>query len=119
MTVRECYSAMEGDYEDALGRLLDDARITRFVLKFLNDDSFDKLCQAMEEKQYEEAFRAAHNLKGISANLSFAGLFSAADELTENLRGGQCDEHSAVLMEKVKEKYCLTKQAILALQATV
>ena len=43
MTVKECYDAMGADYEDVLGRLRKDERIQKFVLKLLNDKSYELL----------------------------------------------------------------------------
>ena len=55
MTLQECYAAMEGDYQDALGRLRSDRLVQKFVLKFLADGSYDLLTQSMEEENYAEA----------------------------------------------------------------
>ena len=40
MTMRECYEAIGGNYEDVLGRLHSEALIRRFTLKFLEDQSY-------------------------------------------------------------------------------
>ena len=45
--------------------------IQRFTLKFLEDQSYLQLKQALENKNYEDAFRSAHTLKGVCQNLSF------------------------------------------------
>ena len=60
MTVRECYEAMGADYEDVFGRLRKDERIQKFVLKLLNDKSYELLMNSMETGNMDEAFRAAH-----------------------------------------------------------
>ena len=49
MTMRECYEAIGGNYEDVLGRLHSEALIRRFTLKFLEDQSYIQLKQAMEK----------------------------------------------------------------------
>ena len=74
MTLQECYAAMGGNYEEVLGRLRSDRLIQKFVLKFLDDGSYDLLCRSLEEKNYEEAFRAAHTIKGVCQNLSITKL---------------------------------------------
>lgn len=61
MTLQECYEAMGGDYQDVISRLRSDRLVQKFVLKFLDDASFDLFCSSMESKNYEEAFRAVHN----------------------------------------------------------
>ncbi len=45
--------------------------LARFALKFLDDESMDKLEAAMAVGDAEEAFMAAHTLKGVSQNLGF------------------------------------------------
>lgn len=86
MTIRECYEAMGGDYEEVLARLEKEEWIQRFALKFLEDPNYGILCAAMEEGNLEEAFRAAHTLKGGSLNLGFKKLQESSHEITEALR---------------------------------
>ena len=71
MNLQECYEALGGDFEDVLSRLRSEKLVQKFVLKFLNDKSFDLLCSSLEEENYEEAFRASHTIKGVCQNLSF------------------------------------------------
>ena len=58
MTMQECYKAIGGNYEAVLGRLHSEALIQRFTLKFLEDQSYLQLKQALEkydtclEKEY-------------------------------------------------------------------
>ena len=75
MTMQECYKAIGGKYEAVLGRLHSEALIQRFTLKFLEDQSYLQLKQALENKNYEDAFRSAHTLKGVCQNLSFDRLY--------------------------------------------
>ena len=56
MTMQECYKAIGGNYEAVLGRLHSEALIQRFTLKFLEDQSYLQLKQALENKNYEDAF---------------------------------------------------------------
>ena len=71
MNINECYQAMGADYEEVFGRLRNERLITKFVLKFPGDPSFSQLQSTLEEKNVEEAFRAAHTLKGVAQNLGF------------------------------------------------
>ena len=65
--------------EDVLGRLHSEAMIRRFTLKFLEDQSYLQLKQALENKNYEDAFRSAHTLKGVCQNLSFDRLYEVSN----------------------------------------
>ena len=87
MTIRECYEKTGSDYESILKRFGSEAMIQRFALKFLKDGSFSDLKNALEAKDGERAFRAAHTLKGVCINLGFDRLYNVSAELTEKLRG--------------------------------
>ena len=56
MTLQECYAALEGDYQGVLGRLTSERMVQKFVLKFLNDGSYDLLLRSMAEENWQEAF---------------------------------------------------------------
>ena len=47
--MQECYEAIGGNYEAVLGRLHSEALIRRFTLKFLEDQSYIQLKQALEK----------------------------------------------------------------------
>ena len=115
MTLQECYAAMGGNYEDVIGRLRSERLVQKFVLKFVDDGSYGLLCRSLEEKNYEEAFRAAHTIKGVCQNLSFTMLGRSSSALSEALRGGYTPEADA-LAEQVKAEYQQTAQAIRAFQ---
>ena len=86
MTVRECYEKIGSDFDKVLGRMGSEALVKRFAVKFLEDKSFEELTESLKEKDGEDAFRAAHTLKGICANLGLDRLYEADSELTEKLR---------------------------------
>lgn len=118
MTLKECYAKLCGDYEDALSRLQSERLVQKFVLKFLNDKSYELLCKSMEEKNYEEAFRAVHTIKGVSQNLSFTKLIESSEKLTQVLRGGNWNGDE-VLYNQVLEDYKSTAAAIEEFKASV
>lgn len=106
MTVKEFYEEIEADYDDVHMRLLDDERIKRFLLKFLNDGSYSQLCKAVENKDINEAFRAAHTLKGVTQNLSITPLYNTANVLTEKLRNArEYSEDIDQMLDVIKEDY--------------
>ena len=118
MSLKDCYTALGGDFNEVLGRLRSERMIQKFVLKFLNDGSFDNLCAAMDAGNTEEAFRAAHTMKGVCQNLSFTKLGKSSSELTEALRGGFSPEAND-LAERVKADYQQTVSALRELEAAV
>lgn len=115
MTIQECYAALEGDYEDVLARLYSEALVKKFIIKFLSDRSFQLLIDSMKSENYEEAFRAAHTLKGVTQNLSFTKLYHSSHELTEALRMKHYDL-AAQLLPSVEADYAQTFNAIKTFQ---
>lgn len=116
MTLQECYAAMGGDYAGVTSRLPTERMVQKFVLKFLNDGSYDLLVRSMEAEDYAEAFRAAHTIKGMCQNLSFTVLGRSSSTLAEALRNGYTPEADP-LLEQVKADYASTAQAIQTFQA--
>ena len=113
MTIQECYEAIGGNYDDVLKRVRSEALIQRFTLKFLADKSYPQLKESLEAKNYEDAFRGAHTLKGVCQNLGFTNLYQPTYELTEVLRAGTL-EGSKEWFDRVTEQYNITIDAIRA-----
>ena len=88
MTVQEFYTQIGGDYADALKRMMNDKLIKRMMTFFINDKSVQQLHEAIEENDQHKAFQAAHTMKGVAGNMSFAALYKSAVDLTEQLRDG-------------------------------
>lgn len=115
MSLTECYIALGGSYEEVLSRLSSERLVNKFVLKFLTDPSYDLLVRSMESKDWPEAFRAAHTIKGVCQNLSFTSLYEVSNRLNEALRNGPTPEAPG-LVEEVKAEYDKTVSAIRAFQ---
>ncbi len=116
MTLQECYAALGGDYADVTGRLHSDRLVQKFALRFLEDKSYELFLTSMEEKNYEEAFRAAHTIKGICQNLSFNRLLASSAEMADALRHGWTPE-ADTLVPRLKEDYQITVEAIKTYKA--
>lgn len=116
MDLKEFYTSINGDYEGVTSRLRSEKMVRKFVLKFLNDSSYDNLMKGLEEQNYEEAFRAAHTIKGICQNLGFTVLGDSSSRLTDALRGGWSEDAKA-LVEQVTEDYRRTADAVRILEA--
>lgn len=111
MTIRECYELMESDFDGVLRRLGNENIIARVAVKFLNDNSINELKSALSDGRSEDAFRAAHTLKGVCVNLGFDRLYECSSELTELLRDGSMDG-ADTLLSRVEESYALTSDAL-------
>lgn len=115
MTVKECYEALEGDYDDVMGRLRSESLVQKFAIKFLEDKSYENICKAIKEGNCEEAFRGAHTLKGVCQNLSFTKLYESSEKVTELLRNGDLNVPQD-LMDKLKSDYDQTINSLKQLQ---
>ena len=104
MTIKEIFAVTGSDYEDVIKRFGSEALVRKFVLKFTDDPSFGDLKEALHDGRTNDAFRAAHTLKGICINLGFSALYRPTADLTEILRGGTLDG-SEELFDAVSAEY--------------
>ena len=115
MTTKECYEKIGSNYESVLGRFGSEALVKRFALKFLKDPSYAELREALEVRDAERAFRAAHTLKVICAYLGFKSLFEVSYEITEALRAGDM-EQAKVMWPGVQACYARVENALNQLE---
>lgn len=111
MTLKECYTAFEGDYEGTMERLLTEERIRKYLGEFLEDDDFSRLEKGMKERDDRAAFLAVHTLKGLALNLGMSALAHSASDLTEALRNGRKPEADALFV-RCRADYEMTEEAI-------
>lgn len=86
---REEFVSYGVDYDAAMNMFMNNESIyAKFLGKFPKDESYKKLKEAIDNKDCESAFKAAHTLKGVAGNLSFKDLWKAASDVTEEFRAG-------------------------------
>lgn len=112
MSLKECYNAFGGNYDNVLSRLGSEKIVEKFMLRFPDDDNFITLAEALDYNNTEVAFRAAHTLKGITQNLSFDTLFYSVNSVTEALRNGN-SEKAIKLFPKLAADYVRTVSNIV------
>lgn len=115
MTLQECYAVIGGDYEGVTTRLRGERLVKKFILKFLDDKSYQLFCEAMSQKNYEEAFRAAHTIKGVCQNLGLTPLLESSSQMSDALRSGWTPKADA-LMGQLEKDYTATIAAIQTYQ---
>ena len=111
MTMRELYGQIGGDYQDVVRRFGSEMITKRFVIKFLQDNSFEMLGNALHHCDIKGAFQATHTLKGVCLNLGFSSLYEVSAQLTEDLRG-RVIEGSEASQAAVDREYQRTENAI-------
>lgn len=76
----------------------------RFLMKFLEDKTFEEICPKIDQGEADKAFQLVHTLKGVTGNLGLTRLYEASISTTEFLRVG--DHGGAVASyAELKEAY--------------
>lgn len=114
MTLRECYGELDGDCAGALEVLGSEERVRRYLLRFADDPTARMLFASLSDGRVQDAFRAAHTLKGLCRGLGLTQLFVSCSALTEALRGGKMD---AALCALVRRDYDAAVNAIRTMEA--
>lgn len=89
MTLDQFYRAAGGSAAETAPRMGGADVTRRFLRLFPLDDSFPRLSEALGRGDVQAAFRAAHTLKGVAANLGLERLRALASDMTECLRRGE------------------------------
>ena len=90
ISMREAYEKIGANYDDACARLMGEEMLARFALKFLDDESMDKLSQ----------------------NLGFDNLYEPAVVVTEALRGAGSVDGAREGMHALQQQYAATMSAL-------
>ncbi|MDD3411600.1 MAG: Hpt domain-containing protein [Eubacteriales bacterium] len=99
---------------DALERFMDDEEMyLKYVRAFPEEPTMARLTAAVAAKDYDEAEKAVHALKGIVNNLGFLPLADAAVDMLESFRDGDVDD-ALEAWEDVQKQYALFSDAIRA-----
>ena len=96
------------DTETGLARCMgNEALYLRLAASVVNEQGFDRLKEALEAKDYDAAFEAAHALKGALGNLSITPLYDKACEINELLRARTDMDYSELMNEltALKDEY--------------
>ena len=111
MTVKEFYDVTGGGYEEMFSKFGTDVMITKFLNIFKRDKSYDSLVEKLDGGDTEEAFHAAHTLKGVVLNLNLLGLKDPVCNVVEALRAGNLSAARS-LFPVLKEAYGVACDAL-------
>ena len=110
MRIQDFYAGIGSDYADVERRLGSERIVTHFALRFRTDRTYSNLETAVAAGAAEDAFRAAHTLKGVCSNLGFDRLYRVAATLTEKLRAGVLAGHEEAFAAVRAEYAALMRQ---------
>ncbi|MDD3336213.1 MAG: Hpt domain-containing protein [Eubacteriales bacterium] len=95
----------ETDIDGALRRMSENVKLYEDCLHFFPEDTTMKqLNAAVTNSAWDEAFTAAHALKGMAGNMGFVPLMHNTGQLVIQLRGGHMKEIPAA-MQLVNNTY--------------
>lgn len=90
-----CLTLCETDLEGAINRFCGNETLyVSCLTSFLDDPTMDQLEAAIDARAWDDAFTAAHALKGLAGNMGFVPLFHATAELVVLIRAGKLNDIS-------------------------
>lgn len=114
---KEIFEAYGGDYDTTMARFINNEKMyIKFLDKFFEDESMDKLGSALGENNLKGAFEAAHTLKGVAGNMGLTPLFDQVCAIVEPLRG--CNEQADYtdLYQQIKGEFSRADELRAALK---
>ena len=117
MTLKELYTMIGGNYDQAVRVMKMDKLIDRYVRKFKNSNVGEALSEAGAAMDGQKLFEAAHAMKGVCGNLGFDDLANAADAITEEFRPGNPRSMSdAEVAERLSAIDAMYKKAVAGIE---
>ncbi|WP_408070548.1 Hpt domain-containing protein [Butyrivibrio sp. JL13D10] len=93
------------DTAEGLARCLDDEEFyLELIPEALERERYEELKSLLEEKKNQEAFEAAHALKGVLGNLALTPIYEPASKMTELLRTGTDMDYSEIITQIIAER---------------
>lgn len=87
---------------EAMGRFLNNEDFYgKCFTKYVNDESFEEFGEAIKAGDVKAAFGAAHDLKGISANMGITPVYDLVISIVEEFRAGRMPDHALTTWEEI------------------
>ena len=116
MTLREFYAGIDGNYDEALKRLMSEKFMIRFLGKFADGEDFAAMMEAIRAENWADVFRYSHNLKGVCLNLELGRLSRSATAICDAVRSGAPTVDLSDMAKQAEADYALVMEGIRALQ---
>ncbi len=96
---------MGAEVEDTLDRLMgDEDMYVEFLKKLPDNQNIIELRKAVDKKDYEQAMKEVHTLKGVALNLGLLPLVDVCMDMLLDYREGKNEETSAQI-DTVEETF--------------
>lgn len=104
--------------EEAIARFAGNSGLyKKFLLKFLSDDNYNRIGEAVEKNDITGMEEAAHTLKGVSGNLGMKRLYDACSDMVIRIRRGDVSGAKEVYPE-IQDAYEQVCAAVKMLEGT-
>ncbi len=116
MKIEDAEKMLGWNVEETLKRFSGNrALYRRFLQKFPQDPTFEKLQNAVKSDDFSAVETAAHTLKGVAGNLGFSVLFTKSAELVNVVRSGETNRIHPLFAE-VETEYRRVISGISAIE---
>lgn len=106
MGLNDFYQEVGGSFQEVVGRFGGmEAMVKKFLGRFRDDASYQKLEQAVAQMDAKEIDNAAHTLKGVCSNLGISRLQKYAEEMMLHVREGKPLDEVPKMMEQIRAEY--------------
>jgi len=116
MTLRELYSGIGENYDQALRVLRVEKLVDKHIRKLIPNGLIDSLLSAGQSMDPVRLFETAHAVKGNCGNLGLTRLSAAASDIAEEFRPGQgrkmTDAEVAEKLAEIAALYAKTTEQI-------
>ena len=93
------------DIDSAMTRFLNNEEFyAKLYKKFVADPAFEGLGEALDTQDADLAFRHAHTLKGLTANMGLTPLYNLVEKIVEPLREGNCKPELKKIYDELMEQ---------------
>ncbi|MBE5970820.1 MAG: Hpt domain-containing protein [Lachnospiraceae bacterium] len=105
-TLNEALAEAGVDVDGVMERFLGKQELMeKFLFRFVNDQTYSKVIEGMENHDADAMFKAAHALKGLSGNLGLTPVYEPLCELCDAMRHDGFDGPYEEPYEKMKVQY--------------
>ncbi len=102
------------DLVNTMARFMNnDELFTKFLYKFLDDENLAQIGECLDRNDYEQAFKHAHALKGVSSNLGVESVNKPLGTLVERLRAKEYGNDLDGVYQTVVENFIKLKTELL------
>ena len=108
MLTIDALRAYGANVDEGLARCFNNEDFYLKLVGMLNKETnFDRLAEALEARDLDAAFEAAHALKGVLGNLSLTPVYDRVSEITELLRARTDMDYTGLLAEIMEQRRIL------------